>query len=134
MPEGYRERVAEERRGRRVVRRVDPSTVLRFSALFYLSLLMVWLVAGVLLWLAASVTGLVGNMERFVADLFALESFNVNGLLLLITSVGGGLILVVLGTGVNVLMAVIYNLTSDIVGGVEVTVTEAEAPARRTVV
>jgi hypothetical protein len=31
-------------------------------------------------------------------------------------------------------MAVIYNLTSDIVGGVEVTVTEAEAPARRTVV
>ncbi len=126
--------MAEEGRGRRVVRRVEPSTVLRFSALFYLSLLMVWLVAGALLWLVASVTGLVGNMERFVADLFALESFNVNGLLLFITSVGGGLILVGLATGVNVLMAIIYNLTSDIVGGVEVTVAEVEAPARRTVV
>ncbi len=117
-----------------MVRRVDPSTVLRFSALFYLSLLMVSLVAGVVLWLAASVTGLVGNMERFVADLFALESFNVNGLLLFISSVGGGLILVVLATGVNVLMAVIYNLTADIVGGVEVTVAETGSAPRRTVV
>ena len=107
---------------------------MRFSALFYLSLLAVWLVAGVLLWLGASVTGIVDNMERFMEDLFALESFRVNGVLLFFTCLGGGLILVVLGTGINVLMAVIYNLTSDIVGGVEVTVTEAEAPARRSVV
>ena len=107
---------------------------MRFSALFYLSLLAVWLVAGVLLWLGASVTGIVDNMERFMEDLFALESFRVNGVLLFLTCLGGGLILVVLGTGINVLMAVIYNLTSDIVGGVEVTVTEAEAPARRSVV
>ena len=134
MPGGYRERVAEARRGRRVIRRFDPWTVLRFSILFYLSMLVVWLVAGVLLWLLASATGIVDNMERFVEDLFALESFRVNGGLLLVTCLVCGLVLVVLGTGVNVLMVVIYNLTSDIVGGVEVTVIETEARARRTVV
>ena len=108
--------------------------MLRFSVLFYLSMLVVWLVAGVLLWVGASATGIVDNLERFVEDLFALESFRVNGGLLFVTCLVGGLVLVVLGTGVNVLMAVIYNLTSDIVGGVEVSVTETEAPVRRTVV
>ncbi len=134
MPGGYRERVAEARGGRRVVRRIDPWTVLRFSILFYLSMLVVWLVAGALLWGAASATGIVDNMERFVEDLFALESFRVNVGLLVVTCLVGGLVLVVLGTGINVLMAVIYNLTADIVGGVEVTVIETDAPARRTVV
>ena len=119
---------------RRVVRRVEPRTVLRFSVLFYLSMLVVWLVAGVVLWLAASVTGVIDNLERFVEDLFALESFRVKGGLLVVTCLVGGLVLVVLGTGINVLMAVIYNLTSDIVGGVEVTVMETEPPARRTLV
>ena len=40
--------------------------------------------------------------------------------------------LVLLGTGANVLMAVLYNLTSDVVGGIEVSVLE-EQPGRTTV-
>jgi hypothetical protein len=116
-----------------VIHRVEPWTVLRFSILFYSSMLLVWLVAGVLLWAAAAATGIVDNLERFVEDLFALESFRVNSGLLLTSCVIGGLIVVLLATGANVLMAVIYNLTSDIVGGVEVTVRERE-PSRRPVV
>ena len=119
---------------RRVVRRVEPRTVLRFSVLFYLSMLVVWLVAGVVLWLAASVTGVIDNLERFVEDLFALEAFQLRGGLIFFSCLLGGLVLVLLGTGINVLMAVIYNLTSDVVGGVEVTVADTEPPPRRTVV
>ena len=107
---------------------------MRFSVLFYLSMLVVWLVAGILLWLAASATGIVDNLERFVEDLFALEAFRFKGSVILLSCLVGGLVLVLIGTGINVLMAVIYNLTSDVVGGVEVTVTEREPPARRTVV
>ena len=121
------------RRARQVIRRIDIWTVLRFSVLFYLSLLGVWLVAGVLLWLAASASGIIDNLERFVEDLFALESFRFNGGLVFLSSAVGGLILVLLATGANVVMAVIYNLTSDVVGGVEVTVLEAE-PSRRSVI
>ncbi|HZQ27219.1 MAG TPA: DUF3566 domain-containing protein [Acidimicrobiales bacterium] len=122
--------MAQGRRVRRVIRRVDTWTVLRFSVLFYLSMLVVVLVAGVLLWLAASAAGVLDNFEKFVKDLFALDSFHIQGGLIFRATLVGGLVLVLLGTGANVLMAVIYNLTSDVVGGVEVSVLEEE-PARR---
>jgi len=37
---------------------------------------------------------------------------------------------VMVGTGCNVLIAVIYNLISDVVGGVEVTVLEEDSTPR----
>lgn len=106
---------------------------MRFSLLFYACMLLVAMVAGTLLWAAASVTGVIDNVERFIRELFALESFAFNGTLLLESTAIGGLVLVLLGTGANVLMAVLYNLTADVVGGVEITVLEEE-PARTTLV
>lgn len=128
--------MAQGRRVRRVIRRVDPWTILRFSVLFYVSMLVVVLVAGTLLWVAASSVGVVDNVEKFIKELFALESFRISGVKLFTSSVVGGLVLVLLGTGMNVLMAVVYNLTADIVGGVEVTMLEEEnaGAARRSVV
>lgn len=128
--------MAQGRRVRRVIRRVDPWTILRFSVLFYVSMLVVVLVAGTLLWVAASSVGVVDNVEKFIKELFALESFRISGVKLFTSSVVGGLVLVLLGTGLNVLMAVVYNLTADIVGGVEVTMLEEEnaGAARRSVV
>ena len=130
MGTDYREQVSQGRRLRRVIRRVDPWSVVRFSLLFYGCMLLVALVAGLLLWAAASTTGVIDNVERFIRELFALETFAFNGMLLLQSSVIGGLVLVLLGTGTNVVMVVLYNLTADVVGGVEVTVLEEE-PARR---
>lgn len=109
--------------------------MLRFSVLFYASMLVVFLVAGTLLWAAASGVGVIDNIEKFVRELFALESFRISGFKLFTSSLVGGLVLVLLGTGVNVLMAVVYNLTADVVGGVEVTMLEDDpAGARRSVV
>lgn len=126
--------MAEAQRARRVVRRINPWSVFRFSLLFYLCMLLVWLVAGVLLWIAASVSGVIDNVERFVSDLFFLEYFQIRGAVILLSAFLGGLVLVFLGAAVNVIMAVVYNLTSDVVGGVEVTVLEKEQAPRRTVV
>jgi len=128
----YVDRVAQGRRVRRVVRRVDPWSVLRFSLVFYACMLVVALVAGFLLWGAASTTGVIDNVERFVKELFALESFRINGGLIFRSTLLGGAVLVLLGAGANVLLAVLYNLTSDVVGGVEVVVLEEE-PARSVV-
>lgn len=108
--------------------------MLRFSALFYGCMLVVSLVAGLLLWLAASVTGVIDNFERFIKELFAFETFSINGGLIFRSTLIGGLIMVLIGTGFNVLMAVVYNLTSDVVGGIEVSVLEEEQAGRRTVV
>lgn len=117
---------ARPRRVRRVIRRIDAWTVLRVSALFYASLLVVWLVAGVVLWLAATVTGVMDNIDTFIAKLFALQSFHFSVAQVLRGSVLGGVVLVALGTGVNVVAAVLYNLVADVVGGVEITVWEEE--------
>lgn len=104
---------------------------MRFSLLFYACLLVVFLVTGGLLWAAASTTGVIHNVERFFKELFALQSFAINGALMFRSAVIGGLVLVLLGTGANVLMAVLYNLTSDVVGGIEVTVLEEEPASGR---
>ena len=114
------------RRVRRVVRKVDAWTVFKVSVLFYASLLVVALVAGMVLWMAASVTGVMDNIDKFIAKLFALESFHFRVVQVLRGSVLGGIVLVVLGTCINVVTAVLYNLISDVVGGIEISVLEEE--------
>jgi hypothetical protein len=128
--------MAQGRPTRRVIRTVDTWSVLKFSVLLYGSLLVVVLVASIMLWIVAASVGVVDNFEDFVTELLALKSFRISAIRLFSASFVGGLMLVVLGTGVNVLLAVLYNLASDIVGGIQVTVVEEDGsrPVRRSMV
>jgi hypothetical protein len=110
----------------RVVRRIDPWSVLLISLGFYLCLFAVLMVAGLLLWAIASVTGTVHQIEGTVKDLFAEKSFHFDGLKIFRASFLGGLILVIAGSGLNVLLCTLFNLISDLVGGIRVTVIEEE--------
>jgi hypothetical protein len=126
--------MAQGRRVRRVVRKIDTWSVLKVSGLFFLSLVLVLLLAGVLLWAAGSVVGAVGSVEKFMRAI-GFEDFRFVASQLLRGFVAAGLVIVVIGTGLSVLVAVLYNLISDVVGGIELTVLEedvrpATAPAR----
>lgn len=121
--------VAQGRRVRLVVRRVEPWTVLKFSVLLFATLYLVFLVAGLVLWAAATATGLRENIEKFIGDLIASDDFKILGPTMLRASVVGGLVLVVMGTGASVLFTVLYNLISDVIGGI--TVVFEERPSRR---
>jgi hypothetical protein len=121
--------VAQGRRVRLVVRRVEPWTVLKFSVLLYVTMYLVILVAGFVLWAAASATGLRHNVEKFIGDLIASDNFTILGPTVAKASVLGGALLVGLGTGANVLLTVLYNLIADVVGGVVVLF--EERPGRR---
>lgn len=121
------------RKVRRVIRHVDPWSVLKLSLLFYLCLFLVVMVAGVLLWSLASSAGTIHDVEGFIKDLGAFDTFTFEGTQIFRACVLGGLVLVVAGTGFNVLLALLFNLISDLVGGIRVTVIEEES-ARRTVV
>ena len=118
--------MSQPRRSRRIIRRVDPWTVLKFSALFYVSLYVILLVAGATLWLAATVSGVRENIESFVDDL-GFTGFRFVGSEVLQASAIGGAVMVLVGAGVNVLLAVLYNLISDVTGGISVTVEETTA-------
>ena len=126
MPKGR----PQGRRSRLIVRRVDPWTVLKFSALLYVSVCFVLLVAGVVLWSAATAAGVRSNIEGFIGKLIAADHFKFEADKIFRASVIGGGILVVLGTLTNVLMSVLFNLISDVVGGIGISV-EERPPRRR---
>ena len=109
-----------------MIRRFDLWTVLRFSLLFYLSLFLILLVAGIVLWLVASATGVRHNIEKFIGDLIASNDFHFLGTQILRAAAVGGILLVIIGSAANVLMALLYNLISDVVGGIEVSVVEED--------
>lgn len=113
------------RRVRRIVRSIDTWTVFKISVLFYLVLYAILLVAGVLLWNLAYATGTIDNLERFFES-FGWETFEFQGGELFHSAWIAGLFLVAAGTGLNVVMATVFNLMADLVGGVGVTVLEEE--------
>ena len=120
------------RKVRRLVRHVEPWSVLKVALIFYFCLWVILLIAGVMLWSLAVSSGTVDNVETFVTELFALESFTFNADQIFRASAIGGLVLVVAGAGFTVLMAVLFNLISDVTGGVRFTVVEERplVPAR----
>jgi hypothetical protein len=111
------------------LRKLDPWTVLKLSIVYYLALFVVILVAGTLLWLGASAVGVVGNIENFMVDI-GFENFKFIPSKLLGGVALGGLVLVVAGTCANVLMTALFNLMSDIVGGLKLTLQEDVETAR----
>jgi hypothetical protein len=78
---------------------------------------------GVLLWNVANATGTVDNVERFMES-FGWESFQFKGGEIFHQAWILGLFAVVGLTGLAVLMAAVFNLITDLVGGVRVTILE----------
>jgi len=116
----------EVRRVRRVLRRVDVWSLFRFFALLYGCALVVFLSAAVGLWAVASASGSIPSIEHFITQLFALKKFNFKPGQLLIGTVGVGLIWLFAATLFTVVAGILYNLISDVVGGIELTVLEEE--------
>jgi hypothetical protein len=113
----------------RVVRHVDTWSVFKVAVVFNLFLYGVCLTAGVLLWQVAQNTGTVDNIERFFES-FGWQHFKLNGGEIFHNSWIAGLFVVVGLTGLAVLMATLFNLITDLVGGIRVSVLEEEVVAR----
>ena len=114
------------RRVRRLVRHIEPWSVLKVSLVFYVCLWGLSVVAVRTLWSAADKGGSISKVEAFIEDLFALETFEFNSEQIFKIFTLGGLLLVVGGTTVTVLMVVLFNLISDLTGGVRFTMIEEE--------
>jgi hypothetical protein len=114
------------RKVHRVVRHVDPWSVLRLSLLFYFCLFVVVMVAGTLLYNVAGAAGTIESIESFIKDIGAFKTFSFKGGTIFRASLLAGLILVIAGSALIVLLAVLFTLICDLVGGVRITVIEEE--------
>lgn len=115
----------------RVVRHVDPWSVFKIALVAHLVLYVIVLTASVLLWNVANATGTVDNVERFFES-FGWNSFEFNGGELYNAGWIAGLFIVIGLTGLAVLAATLFNLITDLVGGVRFTVLEEEVIETRT--
>jgi len=109
-----------------VLRRVDTWSLFRFAVLLYGCALVVFLAAAIGLWIVASTAGAIPSIENFITQLFALKRFHFKSLQLFVAVLGIGVVWVVAATLFTVITGVLYNLISDVVGGIEITVLEEE--------
>jgi hypothetical protein len=126
-----RRSTVEARRVYRVVRRIDAWSVLKISAIFFFCLWLVLMTTGVILWNSAVQSGNVDNIENLIATLLGFETFAFEGDLIFRVALLGGLTTVVFSTALTVLMSVLFNLISDLTGGIRVTVLQEESARRR---
>jgi hypothetical protein len=121
------------RRARLTVKRIDPWTTLKFSFVYGLAGMIVLLVTVVVLYSVVDAMGVLTSIRNFITTVNSNDSASgtTSSLLiwlsfkrvLLVAVVIGG-INVVLFTAFATLTAFIYNVCTDIVGGVEVTLAE----------
>ena len=121
-------RRARVKRTRRTIRHVDPWSVLKVSVLLYACLYGATVIAGYLLWTAAVQSGVITNIESFIAEVGSYEVWEINGDEIFRRATVIGAVLFVAGVAFNVLLTIIFNLISDLVGGVRVTLLEEDQP------
>lgn len=131
-PGWLQQRRARVRRTRRTIRHVDPWSVFKVSLLLYICLYIAAMIAGVLLWSAAVNSGVIENIESFVEEVGSYEVWQLNGEEIFRRTSVIGIVLMVAGVAFNVLMAIVFNLISDLVGGVRVTILEEDNVPRPT--
>jgi hypothetical protein len=113
------------RRARLQVRHINPVTVLKFSCVLSIALFFVWLIVIGVLFGVLDATGVINNINDTVTQL------NGTGSKPPVTAgivFGGaaiiGVINIILFIALTTIGAVIYNLCADLVGGIEITLSE----------
>jgi hypothetical protein len=115
------------RKVRVVVRRINPWSVLKMSLLFYFCLMLVVLVGLGILYGVLDSLGILDTTEELLSELGFGEGttgFEFNAGYIFRTLLLIGLISTGLWAALTVFVAFLYNLIADLVGGIEVTLTE----------
>jgi|SRR5919108_58895 hypothetical protein len=112
------------RRGRLAIRKISPWSTLRFSLVFYFCMLLIVLLAAAIIFATMKAFGIIDNVEKTLRE----SGYDV------VLSGGGvfrwlfllGLVGTIVASAITVFMAFLYNLIADVVGGIEMLVTERE--------
>jgi hypothetical protein len=112
------------------IRRIDPWSTLKVSLLLSVALFFVWMIAVAFLYLVLGGMGVWAKLNSNVGDLLNNTSGSSGELVSSGTIFGGavliGLVNIVLLTAMATIGAFVYNLTTDLIGGVEVTLADRD--------
>jgi hypothetical protein len=118
---GFRRR---PRQTRVVIRKLGPWSVFKFSLLFYFCIMLVILLALGMLYSVLGAIGALDSVTRLARELFSDKTFEIHGNWIFARLTMVGIAMVFVWSLINVFVAFLYNLISDVVGGVEVTLAE----------
>ena len=113
------------------IRRIDPWSTLKVSLVLSVALFFVWMIAVAFLYLVLGGMGVWSKLNSNVGDLLTSTGGSAGGELVSSGTIFGGaaligLVNIVLLTAMATAGAFIYNLTTDLVGGVEVTLADRD--------
>jgi hypothetical protein len=113
------------------IRRIDPWSTLKVSLVLSVALFFVWMIAVAFLYLVLGGMGVWSKLNSNVGDLLTSAGGSTGGELVSSGTIFGsaaliGLVNIVLLTAMATCAAFIYNLTTDLVGGVEVTLADRD--------
>lgn len=109
------------------MRHVDPFSVLKLSGFFYAIFVLVWLLIVAVLYSLVESMGLFDAAEDLGKGLVLWEEVNITLGLVEKWALLIGIVVAVIGTLVNTLLAVLYNVGSDLLGGLELTFVEKDS-------
>ena len=115
------------RRARMVVKRVDPLSVLKVSVIIYTCVVLVIDAAVVIVYWFLSVLGVLQSLKELLTSLGFGDpktGFEISGAWMFKWLTLGSLGSIVVWSVVTTLFALLYNLVSDLVGGVSVTLVD----------
>lgn len=112
---------------RRLIRHIDPWSILKLSTLLALCMWAVTMIAAAIMWSITSRSGTISSVENFVNSSLSLRDWTIDGSFLF-RQLGILTFLACIGFVLaTVLATFIFNLASDIMGGIWVSVIEEES-------
>ncbi len=114
-------------RVRRIIRRIDPWTVLKVSLIVYLVAAFAFMLASVMFWEVVERSGIPQRITEFLVQITLLDEgeapFSNTEQFIRLSAILA-VAWAVLSCGLTTLAAIMYNLVADVVGGVEVVLLE----------
>lgn len=114
------------RRVKRTLKRVNPWTILKLSLFYYAIFLVVWLLFVAVVYWVLQPTELFEAIQDVGNIFFDWKNVDISLRFVERWAFLVGLVFVLVGTIVNTFLAFLYNVASDVVGGIELTFVERD--------
>jgi hypothetical protein len=123
-----RQNVRLPRRARLQLRHINPWTVFKFACALSIALFVIWLLTIAALYGVLDATGVVGRINDAVTTIDGPGSTPpIRPGLVFLSALAIGVVNVVLFIALTTIGSVVYNLFADLIGGIEVTLSERES-------